>query len=165
MKKKKRARFRGTCMLELIIGYLSIYISDWPPNSPAGRRSSSLRHHLGPMPSTGMHYHKRSSRQKLPSLLIALSSLQQACMLLAPQPQECNASQLPFIRRYHTASTRTSWCYCKDHIHVAHSLFFAFWKPPSRLSPCKDWTNHACSPAFTALLTLSLTQKRASLPR
>jgi len=35
MKKKKRARFWGTCKLELIIG---IYLSDWPPKSLAGGR-------------------------------------------------------------------------------------------------------------------------------
>jgi hypothetical protein len=56
---------------------LGICLTDRPLNSPAvtvasspGTKQANMLH------SAGMHRHKRSSRQKLLSLLIALTSLQ-----------------------------------------------------------------------------------------
>ena len=98
--------------------YLSVYISDWP------HRCVITWDQCPPQACIAT---KGAPDKSYPhfSLRLVPYSKQACCCWL---PQECKSIAFNFIRRYHTASTRTSWCYCKDHIHVAHSLFFCLLK-------------------------------------
>lgn len=120
--------------LQLIIG---IYVSDLPLNS-TGRSSSSLRHHLGTMPPAPQACITYVPQKELQTKVTLTSH----CAPAAAASPCMNASQLPFIRRYHTASTRTSWCYTAKITSLPCCTFNSFAlfcllkkkKPPPSLS-------------------------------
>ena len=128
---------------------LGICLPDWPTSQLAGRHRCVIA-----CDQAGQHapLHRHASPKKelqtkvTLSLLIALTSLQ--AWLRSPPRTQVNC--LAFIRRYHTASRRASWCHCKDHIRAAHSLlaFFPFETTRPHLSYWKDWTNHGCPRAL-----------------
>lgn len=147
--------------LQLIIG---IYVSDLPLNS-TGRSSSSLRHHLGTMPPAPQACITYVPQKELQTKVTLTSH----CAPAAAASPCMNASQLPFIRRYHTASTRTSWCYTAKITSRPCCTFNSFAlfcllkkKNHPRLCPCKDWTNHASSPAYLHSIIDPIIEAKAS---
>jgi len=132
MKKKKRARFWGTCKLELIIG---IYLSDWPPKSLAGGRHRCVIT-WDQCPPQACITTKGAPDKSYPHFSLRLVPYSKpACCWLPKNAMQvnCLSSEGTTLRQkeHHDATAKIT------SIYVAHSLFFAFWKPPPVFLPAK----------------------------
>lgn len=141
---------------------LSIHLTDLSTRWPAGRHRCVITWDQCPpqacittkgAPETKVTPHFSLRLVPYSKQSAAAGSPMQECKSIAfhrKVPRCVNKSMMMILQRSHPCCTFALFCLLKT---------------TARLSSCKDWTNHACSPAFTELLTLSLAQKRASLLR